>query len=337
MKRIAIDLGSGITKIYMPGCGVVLTEATCVAVEQYEEEGEKKLEIKAYGDKARALSGRAALNTRIINPIFEGDIVYPDIAAHLLSYFLDKVELTPRQAKHAEAIFTFPCGISTEIQAKYRQLAEDCGLENSYFTPSPFAAVAGHNVAISESTPMFSLDIGHSITNIAVFSRDGIISGLNVNLGGGNVDEHLIEDFAQNSDFKIGALTAEKLKITVGSMLEDDNKSSVVNGREISTGQPASLFVNSEKIQPILTAYINKIIEYVQLVISKLPPEVASAIMHGGVYLSGGLMKLDGMPEYIGNKLSIPVNITEEPQLAPVIGAGAILSDDELLNLLTAD
>ena len=57
MKRISVDLGSGVTKIYMPGCGVVLMEATCIAVEQRVENGEKTLTVKAYGDKARALSG----------------------------------------------------------------------------------------------------------------------------------------------------------------------------------------------------------------------------------------------------------------------------------------
>lgn len=337
MKRIAIDLGSGVTKIYIPGCGVVLTEATCIAVEQYEEDGEKKLEVKAYGDKARALSGRSAQNTRIVNPVFEGDIVYPNLAAHLLSYFLEKIEIPPRKAKRTEAIFIIPCGISAEIQAKYRRVAEDCGLGGAYFTPAPFAAVLGHNVAISESVPMLSVDVGYSITNIAVFSQDGIISGINVNLGGGNVDVHLIDELAENSDFKIGALTAEKLKIVVGSLLPDDNKSTVVDGREISSGAPASLFVNSDRILPILTAYIDKIIEYVRLVMQKLPPEVASAIMRGGVYLTGGFTKIDGLPAYIGQKLSIPVKVAEEPQLAPVIGAGTILVNDDLLNRLTAD
>ena len=42
MKKIAIDFGSGVTKIYMSGCGVVLMESTCIAVEEYVERGEKK-------------------------------------------------------------------------------------------------------------------------------------------------------------------------------------------------------------------------------------------------------------------------------------------------------
>lgn len=338
MKRIAIDLGSGLTKIYMLGSGVVLNEATCIAVEEiFGADGQKKFSVKACGEKARALSGRAAQNTLIVNPVFEGDIIHPNLAAYLLSYFLEKVEITGRKLKRTEAIFVIPCGLGEQIKNKYRQLAADVGFETAYFTFTPFAAVLGHNVSISESTPKFSLDIGYSITNIAAFSQDGIIAGLNVNLGGSNIDKQLIDELAENSAFRVGTLTAEKLKNTVGSLLHDDNKMAVVDGRDVKSGAPTSLCVNSEMLLPIINVYVDKILEYVQLVISKLPPEVASAVMRGGIYLTGGLIKLDGLPEYIESKLKIAVNIPEEPQLAAVIGGGAILSDDELLDRLAIE
>ncbi|MDE5667007.1 MAG: rod shape-determining protein [Clostridia bacterium] len=334
MKRISIDMGSGCTKIYTPGCGVVLMEATCIAVEEYEADGEKAVSVKAFGNKARALSGRAAVNTHIVNPVFEGDIVNENLASRLLEYFLEKIEITRKKAKRVEVVFILPCGAKAELKQKYMRIAEDCGLAAVYFTVTPFAAVLGHNVAINESTPMFILDIGQSITNIAALSQDGIIYGLTVNLGGANIDVHLIDELAENYNLKIGALTAERLKNSVGSLLDDDNKMNVVEGREVTTGAPASIAVNSEQIYGVITTYIDKILEYVALVLSKLPAEVASGVMHGGVYLSGGVMKMDGLAEYIGDKLNIPVNLPEEPQLASVIGGGTILSNDRLLDRL---
>lgn len=334
MKKIAVDFGSGVTKIYMPGCGVVLMEATCIAVEEYEEGGKKKVGIKAYGDKARALSGRAAINTRIVNPVSEGDIVNEELAEKLLEYFLKKIEIPYKKAKRTEIIFILPCGTKRDIRIKYLNLAQNCGFSTVYFTLTPFAAVLGHNVEIGESTPMLSLDIGRSIANIAAFSRDGIIAGLSVNLGGGNIDVHLIDELAENNNIKIGGLTAERLKNTVGSLLDDDNKMMEVNGRDLRSGAPASVPVYSGQIYEVITTYIDKILEYVLSVMSKLPAEVASSIMHDGIYLSGGLLKMDGLAEYIGKKLSIPVNMPEEVQLAAVIGGGAILSSDELLDSL---
>lgn len=336
MKRIVIDFGSGVTKIYMPGCGVVLMEATAIAVEEYEDKGGRALSVKAYGDKAKALSGRAAINTHIVRPVHEGDIVHEHLACELLQYFLEKIEITPRRARHTEVMFTVPCGIRPEILKKYSRLADDCGICMTYFTVIPFAAVLGANVTISESMPTFSLDIGHTLTNIAAFSQDGIISGLNVNVGGGNIDVQLIDELAEKYDIKVGALTAERLKITVGSLLHDDNKMTVVDGRDTKTGKPASVAINSDKIFGVISGVLDKILSYVSKVLKDLPAEVASAVMHGGIYLSGGVAKLDGVPEYISEKLKIPVNLPDEPQLAAVIGGGTILSSDELLSRLSS-
>jgi rod shape-determining protein MreB len=177
---------------------------------------------------------------------------------------------------------------------------------------------------------VFCVDIGYGITNIAVFSLDGIISGLSVNLGGGNIDVHIMDLMAENFSLKIGALTAERIKNTVGSLLDDDNKMTVADGRNLNTGTPASVAVNSSHIEGVITLYIDKILEYVTLVLSKLPAEVASAVMHGGIYISGGLTKMDGIGQYISKKLSMPVNECEEPSLASVIGGGMILSSDYL-------
>ena len=328
MIKLAIDFGDGVTKIYMPGCGVVLTEATCVAVEKVDELG---WSVKAYGNKARALSGRAAQNTRIVNPLAEGDIVNEQLATELLSYFLDKVELPASKRRRAEVIFLLPCGYKKELKQKYMNISANLGLGAVYYTILPFAAILGQGESISDVRPVLSLDIGAGITNIAALSRDGIISGLSVNLGSGNIDVHLMDELAENFDLKIGALTAERLKNTVGSLLPDDNKMTVADGRSVSTGAPSSVAINSENLLEIIKIYVDKILEYVTLVIKKLPAEVASSIMHGGVYLTGGIVKMDGLKEYIGEKLKMPVNVSEEPQLAAVIGAGAILADYDLL------
>ena len=337
MNRLAIDFGSSVTKIYMAGCGVVLMEATCIAVEKVEEDGESTILIKACGDKARALSGRAAINTHIVNPVVEGDIVHEKLAALLLSNFLQKVEISKRKAKKTEVLFILPCGSGLELREKYKRVAEECGIGSVYFTVTPFAAVLGHNVAISESMPMFCIDIGYGITNIAVISQDGIISGMNVNLGGGNIDVHIIDFLAEKNNLKVGTLTAEKLKNTVGSLLHDDNKMVVADGRDLKSGAPASVAVNSSHIYNIIKTYIDKIIEYSSAVMSKLPAEVSSGIMRGGIFLSGGLVKMDGLAEYVEDKLKIPVNVSEEPQLDGVIGAGTILLNVTLFDKFATD
>ena len=327
MNRLVIDVGSWITKISILGCGVVLSEATCVAL-QSDVNG--NVTIKAFGDTARALSGKAAKNTRIVNPVCEGDIVQPNLLSALLRHFLEKIEITPRKAKQTEVMFVVPCSASKKLRKKYLAVAQDCGIGRTYFTRTPFAAVLGHNVTLSKTTPVFCVDVGYGKTDISVFSLDGIISGFTANLGGGNIDVHIMDLLAENFNIKIGALTAEKLKNVVGSLYEDDNKMTAVIGRDCDSGEPSQIAVNSEHLDEVIKLYVDKIIEYVRAVLSELPAEVSSAVVGDGIYLSGGLTKMDGFAEYFENGLEIKVNVCEEPSLASVIGGCAVLSSPYL-------
>ena len=327
MNRLVIDFGSWTTKISILGCGVVLSEATCVAI---QSDSEGNVTLKAFGDTARALSGRAAQNTRIVNPVCEGDIVQPNLLAALLAHFLEKIEITPRKAKQTEIMFIVPCSASKKLRKTYLKIARECGIGRVYFTRTPFAAVLGHNVALSATSPVFCVDVGYGKTGISVFSLDGIISGFTANLGGGNIDVHIMDLLSESFNIKIGALTAEKLKNVVGSLFEDDNKMMVVTGRDGRSGEPAQAAVNSAQLEEVIKLYVDKIIEYVRTVLSELPAEVSSAVVSGGIYLSGGLSEMDGFPQYFSKGLEIKVNVCEEPALASVIGGSAVLSSPDL-------
>lgn len=330
MNRLVIDLGSWTTKIYMLGCGVVLAEATCVAI----SEGEDGVVVKAFGDTARELSGKAAKGTRIVNPVCEGDIVHHELAVRLLKYFLNKIEITTSKALKTEVMFIVPCSASKALRRKYINLAADCGIGRVYFTRTPYAAVLGHNVTLSKTTPVFCLDLGYGKSDIAVFSLDGIITGFTVNLGGGNIDVHIMDLLADKFSTKIGANTAEKLKNGVGSLIEDDNKTLVIGGRDVHTGNPTQPSITSYDLETVIKLYVDKICEYVRAILSDLPAEVSSSVAQSGVYLSGGLSKLDGLSDYVSAKLDVPVNVCEEPSLASVIGGCTILSSSELCSYL---
>jgi len=321
----------------MVGCGVVLSEATCVAVENGAEE-EGAASIKALGDRARALSGKAARNTRIVNPVCEGEIVHVGLLTALLAYFLEKVEVTQRKAKSTEVLFIVPCSATPELREQYLEIARACNIGRVYFTRTPYAAVMGHDVTVTQSSPVFCVDVGYGKTDIAAFSLDGIISGFTLNLGGGNVDVHIIDLLNENFSVKIGALTAERLKNTVGSLLEDDNKMTVADGRDSESGAPVSISINSSHLEEVIKLYVDKIVEYTRAVLSQLPAEVSSAVVHSGIYLSGGLTRMDGFADYFAEKLGVKTNACEEPALASVIGGCTILSSNVLCSkLVTID
>ena len=322
MIKLAIDFGTSVTKIYKLGSGIVLAEATCVTVQK--DTGE----IRAFGNEAKRLLGKTAEQTDVCFPVYEGEIVSERLAGALLEFFLRKVV---KRGTSVEALFCVPCGYKVESREKVYRVAKAAGIGRVNFAETPFLSVLGQDVPLSESNPVFAIDIGAGVTSIAAFSLDGIIAGLSMNVGGSNMDVHIIDHIADTFSLKIGSLTSEKLKNTVGSLIEDDNQSTIINGRDIKSGRPRSVSVSSADIVFPIKVYIDKIAEYADLVLKKLPAEVSAAMLKNGLYLSGGVCNIAGLAEYMSGKLQMEAHLSGDPQMAVVLGGGRAVGNAALL------
>ena len=327
MIKLAIDLGSSVTKIYRAdaGSGVVLAEPSCVAVSGVNRE------IKAIGKDAKKLVGKTAEFTEIVFPVYEGEIVDMRLAEAMLKEFLSRIGIRPSVLKRSFTVFSVPCGASAKLREDYAALAEECGLKRLCFVEAPFLAALGGDAVLSEANPVFCLDIGGGVTNAAVLSLDGIIAGLSMNVGGNNMDANIIDRIEACKGLHIGALTAERVKNEIGSLAVGARGATVVEGSLVSAMRPGSVSVQASEIEPCIRIYIDKILEYASLVLQKLPAEVAAAVNGNGVYLSGGVVKLSFVPEYIAKKLDMRIHVCDEPQFAVVTGGGAAVRDERIL------
>ncbi len=325
MTKFAIDFGTAVTKIFQLGSGngIVLSEATCVTVDRGTRE------IRSLGDEAKKVLGKTA-DTDVIFPVYEGEIVDEALAGELLHYFFGKIG----RKGFTEALFCVPCGCTKENRAKYLRVARDAGLSKVSFVEVPYLAALGMSVPVSESNPAFAIDIGAGKTSLAAFSFDGINAGLNMNVGGNNMDTSIIDHIAQTYNLKIGLSTAEKLKNTVGSLIPHDHQSYVVQGRDITSGKPRQVAVYSEDIVRPISVYVNLILEYAELILRKLPEEISATMCRSGIYLSGGVSAMPGLGDYVQGRLQMDAHVAEDPQMAVVLGGGRVLGNAALLDKL---
>ena len=320
MIKLAIDFGTSETKIYKLGDGIVLTEATCVTSQK--ETGA----MRAFGNEAKRLLGKTADLTDVSFPVWEGEIVSENRAAAILEYFVQKVA-----KRGAEALFCVPTGCREESREKYLHIAKSVGLSRVKFAETHFLSALGQDVPLSESNPILAIDIGAGKTSLAAFSLDGTIAGLTMNVGGNNMDIHIIDHIAEMFNLKIGSLTSEKLKNTVGSLMENSGRNTIINGRDVPTGRPRSVSVSSEDILFPIKIYLDKVIEYTLLLLKKLPAEVSAAMCKNGVYFSGGVCGLEGFAEYMEERLQMEAHVAPHPATAVVSGGGRVLGNNALL------
>ena len=316
------------TKIYRAdtSSGVVLAEPSCVAVA-----GEER-EVKAIGKDAKNLIGKTAEYTSIIYPVYEGEIVDMRLAVEMLKEFLSRIGLKSSALRRAQVLMSVPCGAPKRLLSQYVALAEECGLKKVFFVEQPYLAAVGAGAVLSDSDPVFCLDIGGGVTNVAVVSADGIIAGVSMNIGGNNIDVKILTKVARVNKLKIGALTAERLKKEIGSLAAYARGTMVAEGSSLDTCRPAAASIQASDLSECISVYIDKILEYAGAVLRKLPAEVAATVNRNGVYLSGGMMNLPYLPQYIGAKLEMRYHVCEEPQFASVLGGGTVIRDKSLLD-----
>ncbi len=320
MLKLAIDFGTSVTKIFKIGSGIVLSEATCVTVTRDTRE------IRAFGNEAKRLLGKTADATEVCFPVYEGEIVDERLAAALLEFFLSKVS-----RRGVEALFCVPCGFSPDSRAAFLRVAKSAGVARAEFVETPYLAVLGHDAPLSESNPVFAIDMGAGKTSLAAFSLDGIIAGLTMNVGGSNMDIHIIDHIAENYRLKIGSATSEKLKNSVGSLIESDNQSCIINGRDVETGRPRSVAVSSGDVLLPIRVYVDKVIEYAEIVLRKLPAEVSAAMCKNGIFLAGGVTQIAGFSDYVSERLQMEAHLPSDPQMAVVLGGGRAMGNPALL------
>ena len=303
--QLALEMGSSYTSIYIEGLGVVLKEPSKVAF--LENISERNI-IEA-GIKVKKMQGKTSEKTLIVSPINEGIISNTVAATAMLKAFLKKV-LKGGFLVNIRAVVCVPCGL-TKLQRK--DYEETC-------------IKAGINEVI-----LAVIDIGGGTTDIAVMSNSGIISGCSVFAGGIMMDKAIIEYIKKKYGLIIGETTAEKLKIEIGSLYDNDLAESKVNGMNQKTQNPSYAVVTAKDIKEAIAPFYTKIAASAESIINVCPPEIAADIYKNGIFLTGGAASILGIEQFLGSRLKVAVKVVTDTSYAVILGAGKLLSDEQLL------
>lgn len=329
---LAIDLGTANTLVYLKGKGVVVSEPSVVAV-QKDSHGQKK--VLAVGTEAKNMLGRTPGSIVAIRPMKDGVIADFDITEEMLRYFIRKIH--NRQALvRPRIVICVPSGITQVEKRAVRESAESAGAREVYLIEEPMAAAIGAGLPITEASGNMIVDIGGGTTEVAVISLAGIVYAKSVRVGGDKMDEALVQHIKRKYNLLIGERTAEQIKIQIGSAFpEDEVRTMEVKGRDLVSGIPKTLEIDSKEIREALSEPINAILEAVRISLERTPPELAADIVDKGIVLAGGGALLRSMDVLLREETGLPVVIAEDPLSCVVLGSGKVLDELDLLKQVT--
>lgn len=320
---IGIDLGTANTLVYLKGHGTVINEPSIVAINQ------KTSQIVAVGREAKAMWGKTPAHISIVRPLIEGVVSDFEVTEEMLAYFIKKTEKINKKFFRPRVVIGVPSGITNvEMRAVY-DAAINAGAREVFLVEEAMAAAIGVRLPVLSSTANLVVDIGGGTTDIALIALGGIVRSLNLRIAGDHFNARVIEYLRDEFKLLIGEKTAESVKITIGSALEDEYSELEVRGRDMISGLPRALVVTDGDIREALSYTVSLLVLGIREVLESAPPEMISDIISGGIVLTGGGAMLKGLPELLQQQLKLPVYIAEDPLSAVVRGTGIILESFE--------
>ncbi len=325
VKNIGIDLGTANVLIYIKGEGIVLNEPSVVAI---EKDSKKPL---AFGIDAYKMLGKTPGRYEAIKPMKDGVIADFDITLMMLNYFINKVKGFGI-FKKPKIIICCPTDTTEVEKNAIREAAERLGAKKVYLEEEPKVAAIGAGLDISKPEGNMIVDIGGGTTDIAVLSLGDIVISKSLKVAGNTFDID-IKDFVKDKHkMLIGERTANEIKHEMGTAIKPEKKKLMkIKGRDLVSGLPKSLSIDSNEIYQALSNDIKKIINAAKNVLENTPPELAADIYKNGIMITGGGALLDGIDKAFTDELAVNTNISDSPLTSVVSGTGILLDNLRLL------
>lgn len=326
---LAIDLGTANTLVYMKGKGVVVSEPSVVAVKTGAA-GQRK--VLAVGKDAKEMLGRTPGSIVAIRPMKDGVIADFDYTEEMLRYFIRRVH-NRKNLVRPRIVICVPSGITQVEKRAVRESAESAGAREVYLIEEPMAAAIGAGLPITEASGNMIVDIGGGTTEVAVISLAGIVYAQSVRVGGDKLDEAIVQYMKRKYNLLIGERTAESVKIGIGNVYAagDETVTMEIKGRDLVSGIPKTMEINSDEIREAMSEPINTIVEAVRISLERTPPELAADIVDKGIVLAGGGAYLKNLDVLLKEETGLPVVVAEDPLSCVVLGSGSVLDQLDLL------
>lgn len=325
-KKIAIDLGTANSVVYVSGKGIVMNEPTVVAIS--EDDGR----VVAVGNDAKEMLGKTPEGISALRPLRDGVIADYGVTEALLKYFINKALGGSRLFK-PDVIVSVPAGVTSVESRAVLDAAYSAGARYAYLVPEPLAAAIGTGLPVSEPSGNMIVNIGGGTTEIAVVSLYGMVTFGSVRVAGNKLDEAIGLHIRRKYGLLIGDKASEDVKKNVGSAFTIAKEEFLeVKGRDSISGLPKTIIVNSTEVSHCIQSPLSQIVSAIRGVLEQTPPELSSDIIDKGLVLSGGSSQLRNLDSFISQATAVPAHVADEPLLCVVRGAAFAMDNLDLFS-----
>jgi len=324
-KKIGIDLGSSSVRAYVRGEGVVVDEASAVALER------KTSRVLAIGREAAELLGRAPGHIEVVRPVRAGAIADLTACERMLEHLIQRVGGRQRWFK-PEVVFCVPSAAGGVERRAMAEAAIAAGARQAWLIESPLVAAMGAGLSVVEPPAHLICDLGGGTVEVAVVSRSSLVVAHTEPLGGSQLDAAIVAHVRRRHGLEIGEVTAEEAKRAAGAAEPLDRPLlATVAGKDVAEGRPRTATVASDELVEALREPLAELAAAIRRGLEQIPGGYAAEIEPAGMLLTGGGALLRGLDRYLARQLGLPVRVAPDPRTCAVRGTGRALGELEVV------
>lgn len=326
-KAYGIDFGTSMIKIYRKGQGILLDEKNVIAIADRKR-------VIAVGNEAYEMFEKAPENIYVSYPIKSGVVADIDNMQTLLDTFIG--QLNAKQLFGGRDFYVAVPSDITEVQKRafYDLIANsNAKAKHIWIVEKPIADAMGAGLDVTTAQGVMVVDIGAETTEISILSLGGIVLSKLIPVGGNKLDETIKLTVKKKYGLVIGDKTAEGIKKQLASALPIQTEAMKVYGRDVVSGLPAEMEVDSDMVYDSIIEHLTSVIDAMKVILERTPPEISADIIDAGIYITGGssqILHLDGL---ISQETDLKVNLVADPENSVVNGIGKIMEEPSLLEL----
>lgn len=322
-QDIGIDLGTANTLIYVKGKGIILNEPSVVAVDHQSKD------VLATGKAAKDMIGRAPDSIDVVRPLEDGVISDFGMTQVMLREFIRRV-IKNNMFTRIRIVVGVPSGVTEVEKRAVEEVARQMGAKDVYILDEPMAAAIGAGLLVDKAEGCMVADIGGGTSDIAIISLGGIVTSTSIRFAGDKMNDAIITYMRKNYNIMVGLKSAEDAKIKIGCAWVDQEdpefiKTYSIKGRDLISGLPRTVEINSLDIMKALEEPINLIIDGIKSTLEKAPPELSADIIVTGLTLAGGGALLRGLDRLIEEHTGMKIIVSEDAIEAVAMGTGKSL------------
>lgn len=322
--EVAIDFGTANTRIFLRGSGIVFEEPSLCCFS--DETGRPKL--MAAGSEVSRMVDRTSGSLYIVRPLVRGVLNDIDAGRELLRHAL-RIGIGRRHMRSPRAVLGVPADATDAEQKALITTAQDAGVRVVQLVPEPLAAAFGADVPMDGAKGSMLIECGAGTTEVVVLSLGALCLKRSVRVGGQALNQAIADHVHSKHKFRIGAETAERVKLEVAEWLADGHshpKDLQLKGYSFLSGGPGTLAVSAHEIIGVVDRHAATVVDVVRAVLNETPPELSRDIHDHGILLTGGSASISILQHAIARATGLTTRVAPDPLRCVTQGLGRMVS-----------